>query len=207
MTTQAVIKPSVREKLKEATILEILNAAEVELAEQGFAATSMNAIAQRAGVAVGTLYNYFRDKNVLLTELVNERKDRFIRSFDEAMAANENLPFTEQLHAIINTVFGVFDTQRNYFKLILAHEIPSSASKSKSSPPAVMQFIDRFRPLVAKGVDSGFLIEQDADLYASVLAALMRSVMIERLTQTERPFSDATPFVIRMFLNGAKKNT
>ena len=48
----------------------ILAAALDEFAAQGFAATRLDDVAQRAGVAKGTIYLHFRDKEALFQELV-----------------------------------------------------------------------------------------------------------------------------------------
>lgn len=49
----------------------VLAAAVVCFEENGYEATSTAAIAARAGVAVGTVYSYFRDKRAILMELVD----------------------------------------------------------------------------------------------------------------------------------------
>src|SRR5438270_12882620 len=48
----------------------ILAAALDEFAAQGFAATRLDDVARRAGVAKGTIYLHFRDKEALFQELV-----------------------------------------------------------------------------------------------------------------------------------------
>ena len=48
----------------------ILAAALEEFSEQGFAATRLDDVARRAGVAKGTIYLYFRDKESLFQELI-----------------------------------------------------------------------------------------------------------------------------------------
>lgn len=53
----------------------LLAAAEREFAQAGYAATTAKRIAARAGVATGSFYQYFRDKDVLLRELAEGRLD------------------------------------------------------------------------------------------------------------------------------------
>src|SRR6201989_3048118 len=48
----------------------ILSAALDEFSAQGFAATRMDDVAKRAGIAKGTIYLYFRDKERLFQELI-----------------------------------------------------------------------------------------------------------------------------------------
>ncbi len=49
----------------------ILSAALEEFSSRGFAATRLDDVAQRAGVAKGTIYLYFRDKESLFQELLH----------------------------------------------------------------------------------------------------------------------------------------
>lgn len=58
----------------------ILAAAEAEFAEKGFAGAGIKDIARRAGVADGTIYNYFPGKDALLEELAA----RFLAAFGAA---------------------------------------------------------------------------------------------------------------------------
>src|SRR6516165_7568939 len=48
----------------------ILEAALEEFSARGFAATRLDDVARRAGIAKGTIYLYFRDKESLFQELV-----------------------------------------------------------------------------------------------------------------------------------------
>ncbi|MCG6201658.1 TetR/AcrR family transcriptional regulator [Psychromonas antarctica] len=50
----------------------ILNAAETLLAERGFYGFSMKLLADNAGIAAGTIYRYFENKDALITELYRD---------------------------------------------------------------------------------------------------------------------------------------
>jgi AcrR family transcriptional regulator len=62
----ADVKGMTRKKKAEATRLRILEAALAEFLEQGYAGTTMDAVAADAGVAVQTVYFVFRTKGDLL---------------------------------------------------------------------------------------------------------------------------------------------
>jgi len=57
---------------KERRPAEILDAAFAEFAAKGFAATRLDDVARRAGVAKGTIYLYFRDKEQLFRAMVRK---------------------------------------------------------------------------------------------------------------------------------------
>ena len=56
----------------------ILDAAVVEIASHGYHGTTVAMIARRAGVADGTIYLYFRNKEEILVSLFDRAMDRFV---------------------------------------------------------------------------------------------------------------------------------
>lgn len=61
----------------------LLNAAASLFAEQGFEATTMTAIARRAGASIGSLYQFFPTRDLLADAL----RERFHRHVEEALGA------------------------------------------------------------------------------------------------------------------------
>jgi AcrR family transcriptional regulator len=53
----------------------IMGAARVEFSQRGYAGATSKTIAERAGVSVGSLYQYFSDKDQILRELAQERSE------------------------------------------------------------------------------------------------------------------------------------
>lgn len=65
-----------RQSRARATFDAILDAAAQIFAEQGYAATTTNKVAERAGVSIGSLYQYVSDKNALLLALAERHLDQ-----------------------------------------------------------------------------------------------------------------------------------
>src|SRR2546421_8557337 len=66
----------------------ILNAALDEFAASGFAAARLDDVARRAGVAKGTIYLYFRDKESLFQELVRTMLSPIVGALEAAPMAD-----------------------------------------------------------------------------------------------------------------------
>jgi AcrR family transcriptional regulator len=66
----------------------ILAAALEEFSASGFAATRLEDVARRAGVAKGTIYLYFRDKESLFQELVRAMLGPLVRTIEAAPMAD-----------------------------------------------------------------------------------------------------------------------
>jgi AcrR family transcriptional regulator len=72
MTDLGEIRPEARRRRKAERPGEILEAAFTEFARNGFAATTLDAIAECAGVTKGTIYVYFDSKEHLFISMVRE---------------------------------------------------------------------------------------------------------------------------------------
>src|SRR5437773_848158 len=68
--------PSFKEPVRQERRTEILRAARVEINERGYQATSIDGIAERAGVGKGTVYLHFPSKDDLLFALWDETEAR-----------------------------------------------------------------------------------------------------------------------------------
>src|SRR5512139_3625644 len=78
----------------------ILDAAEKVFAERGFFAAKVADVAKEAGVADGTIYLYFKNKDDLLVSLFEHR----MKDVNERLrAAIADRPPLEQLRALIHT--------------------------------------------------------------------------------------------------------
>lgn len=98
----------------------ILAAALDEFSARGFAATRLDDVARRAGVAKGTIYLYFRDKESLFQELVRAMLSPVIGRLEAAPLAD--LPARMMIEAIVDVfVREVFDTRRkDVIRLIIS---------------------------------------------------------------------------------------
>src|ERR1700722_5610448 len=83
--------------LREATANAILEAAEHVAARGGLSNVSLQAIAEQAGVAVGTIYNYYEDKPALFDALFTRRREELFSAIDAATKQHGREPFARQL--------------------------------------------------------------------------------------------------------------
>jgi AcrR family transcriptional regulator len=105
-TTQAKLPTQARSV---ATFAGILRAASELICSEGIQALNTNAVAQRAGVNIGTLYHYFPDKGAILLELFRASQER--RSSSLLVALNE-LPTSRDLATWCHELFEGLDRQR-----------------------------------------------------------------------------------------------
>ncbi|MER0245129.1 TetR/AcrR family transcriptional regulator [Streptomyces sp. HSW2009] len=99
------------DKRRETTRRKLFEAAVTLIAEQGFSSTTVEEIAERAGVAKGTVYYNFASKSVLFEELLRHGiellRDALQRATDEATARGGNS--IDALDAMIRAVLVFID--------------------------------------------------------------------------------------------------
>ncbi|WP_252258306.1 TetR/AcrR family transcriptional regulator [Erythrobacter aurantius] len=111
-----------------ATVAAIIEAAARILAEQGWAGFNTNAVAARAGVSIGSLYEYFSDKQALADEIASDHLARGEALLASAAAgingANDPAALVDAL------VRGLVDLHRDDPQLhrVLSSEVPLSAA-------------------------------------------------------------------------------
>jgi AcrR family transcriptional regulator len=98
----------------------ILAAALDEFAARGFAATRLDDVARRAGVAKGTIYLHFRDKESLFQELVRSMLSPLVGTIEAA--ALRDLPIRAVVETIVDLfVNEIYGTRRkDVIRLIIA---------------------------------------------------------------------------------------
>ncbi len=92
-----------RQARSQRTLERLLDAAEAEIREKGYADASVAEIARRAGCSVGTVYRRFRDKTALLHALDERWGETFRTTLDDAVASErwDDAPILEILTGYI----------------------------------------------------------------------------------------------------------
>src|SRR5579859_4461925 len=84
------MKDSIQEQLIAARRRQILEAATKVFAEKGFHPTTIKDITREAGIADGTIYNYFENKTALLLGILDQLNESSERAahFEQAPEGN-----------------------------------------------------------------------------------------------------------------------
>ena len=196
-----------RDRLKEETEHSILNSAEGVFAEQGLQGAKMEAIAARAGVSVGTLYNYFRDRDSLLDALTDLRADSMVTNLSAAI--NGEGTFQEQLRRFVVAWFREFVEHGAFLSCLhqSEHMSTSLAARRESSARTFGRLREVGRDFFERGIATRTLRGYQPEMLASFLIGICKSTLIwqERDHGTlshdiVAPYVDS---VVEFFLNGA----
>jgi AcrR family transcriptional regulator len=197
---------SLRARFKATVTEAILDAAEELAADIGVHGTNLQAVAKRAGVAVGTIYNHFEDRNELFEELFARRREELLDALDLAAKKAAGSGFDSQLEAFVHTSFSYFDTRRAFLRLALDSQAGKHPSRKKAgeAPGSMEQLTLRAERIVRVGLKEKRLRTDTADLAPYFLTAAVRAVLIARV-DTPKPLAPETPRVVKLFLQGTSR--
>lgn len=84
---------------------QIIDAAVIVIAEYGYHQAQVSKIAKQAGVADGTIYLYFKNKEDILISLFEEKMGEFVEKIEEEIAGVQSA--SEKLSLLINKHFDI----------------------------------------------------------------------------------------------------
>jgi AcrR family transcriptional regulator len=187
-----------RSRLRAAASDAILEAAEEVAAERGIEETSIAAIAKRAGVAVGTLYNYFTDRDALIRALFETRRAAFRPRLLAAIEGGRDLAFEPRLRRFVRDLFEAFESHRSFLKLAIENEHlkPSTSTAPQDIAAGV-------RDILAAGVREG-AIPADTDLLSLAITGTIKAVVVQRI-QAGAEFVGDADAIVDFVLDGARR--
>jgi AcrR family transcriptional regulator len=136
-------KPDKREEIVKAS-LELI-------AEQGFHGAPMAMIAERAGVGAGTIYRYFENKEVLITELYRELEERIFPVIQEGYAPEK--PIRERFIHLGSALLRYFIVNPLDFRFLEQfHNSPYGVACRRDKLLGTKEGCDVFRALFIDGI-------------------------------------------------------
>ena len=196
---------SLRARFKATVTEAILDAAEELAAEVGVPGTNLQAVAKRAGVAVGTIYNHFEDRSELFAELFARRRQELLNALDTASKKTATARFDAQLESYVSTVLSYFDTRRKFLRLAMdghAHKPP--VRKAGETQESMEQLTIRAERIVRVGLKEKRIRADVAELAPYFLTSALRAVLIARVNAPE-PLAGETARVIDLFSKGTSR--
>ncbi len=106
-----------------ATVDAIIEATAQLLVEVGFHKTSTNKIAERAGVSVGSLYQYFKNKEAIVSALVEQFADEQFELLAARLSEFQDADIEEGVHQLVQALLEVKELNPELHKVFF-EELP-----------------------------------------------------------------------------------
>lgn len=113
----------------------ILEAATRILDREGLSALTTNRIAEVAGISIGTLYQYFSQKNDILV-MLGQREMQTVTNRVVALLSNPDRdPGEDPARMLIQAVFGAFGGRSRVHRVLLENALMQGSGKLLDTPP------------------------------------------------------------------------
>lgn len=139
-----------RQQRGQRRIEAILDAAERLFAAMGYEATSTNQIAAEAHTSIGSLYQFFPNKEAILRALVARSQEQMRDVLDEVFASDpqEELSPDELLDRLLDPLIALY--ARGYRMLALFVVLPRTGDGALAGEPLVEEIVRRLDARLAR---------------------------------------------------------
>jgi AcrR family transcriptional regulator len=170
--------------------------------EQGYAATSMRQIAERAGLALGGIYNHFAGKEAIFSELILERHPyRQILPIMLSTSADDPESF---VRSAAQTMVNELGKRPDFIKLMLIEIVEFNG---RNMPQIIERVLPQVLPVIQKfGRQEGLLRDMPPFVFFRAFLGLFFSYYITEFliagTPAARTQTKALDHFIEIFLHG-----
>lgn len=174
-----------RQARSQALVEAILEATARVLAQRGYAGTNTNLVAERAGVSVGSVYQYFPNKDSLVTALHERHAAQMYRAIDNVLAARQPRSLRGHVEAMVHALLAAHRVEPGLHQ-VLEKEFPFFDAPKNQSPAddsiyrRVQQLLEEHR---------GEIAPRNRDLATWVVLQTMESLVHAAVIDAPAQFS------------------
>ena len=200
-SANAIVTPANRSADK---YQRILDAAVAVFAEKGFFTSRVADIADRADVADGTVYLYFRSKEEILMAAINTAFDAFM-----SLARTELKKLADPAERLRRLAFLHLDamgSNRNMAVVFQMELRQSTRFLSEFSHHHMIEYLNLVREAIVDGQTKGIFRKEMSDKFAAncFFGALDEMVTSWVLSEHDYPLANVADVVVDIFLNGMR---
>ena len=141
---------------------------------EGFDRASVKSIAEEAGVAVGSIYNHFRDKDDLLVSVFEQVFRQRISLLDELKG--EGLPIRDQVERLLEDHFNRAREHKELAELLLYERFHRGGRLRARIVSLQRGIVDRIADILRNGIDEGWIRPCHPKVVAQALFDLVQTM-------------------------------
>ncbi|TGB04115.1 TetR/AcrR family transcriptional regulator [Halobacillus salinus] len=132
---------------------QIIDAAVEVIAENGYHSSQVSKIAKKAGVADGTIYLYFKNKEDILVSLFQEKMGQFIEKIEQE--TNSRQTAEEKLLKLVETHFEQLSAD-HHLAIVTQLELRQSNKDLRQKINSVLKpYLNVIDAIISEGVEEG----------------------------------------------------
>lgn len=174
------------------------------LAEHGLNGATMDRVAAAAGVAKGSLYNYFRSKDELFT-FVHEKTIQPLLDANEEIAAG-GLPASEKLSVMVRNWRHYIREHRATFQMLIKNSNCEGVLKEATLKKNQI-VVSLLAGIIEEGIDSGEFRPINAQYAGEMLLAASKGMLEAEFAEgVQRSDEETIDTLVAVFLHGLCAN-
>jgi AcrR family transcriptional regulator len=184
----------------------IQDAAMRVIARKGPGAATMQDIADEAGIAKGTIYLYFRNREEVLEKTAESAFAELLSRLQTVLAEPGSLP--DRLRALVRTKIEYFDAHQEFFRVYMAMRYPDGVCsgerrKRRAERPQFSRYIERLTGFLSEAARRGEAKPLEPSRVALFLAEGVSAILVHRLSETPPPTrEDEVEWIVELMLRG-----
>jgi len=192
--------------VQEFRIQSIQEAAIRVISRKGMASATMQEIAEEAGVAKGTIYLYFRDREELVEKTFETAIGELHKQVDAALDSEGT--FEQRLRAMTTAKLAFFNQNREFFRLYHALKMPEGNAsqqrrQKRTCQPQFRARVERVATAMKEAMDAGEIRRLDPNRLALILIETSTAIVLERLNEdAPPPESEDVELIVSTLLSG-----
>lgn len=178
------------------------------LAERGFHQTKIKDVAKKAGVADGTIYLYFKNKDDLLVQLFEEVMTKALSIFRKAIHQND--PPEEKLRCFLYTHLEMVKKEPELAQIISVVLRQSMVFMKEYKNPLFAEYLHTIRSILEEGCELGvFRKDLDFSIVERALFGAADELALAWLLSKTRKFDleETSKVLVDMVLGGILPRT
>lgn len=192
-----------RKKILEAvTKRDILEAVVTILSRDGIQGFTMDKVAMEAGVAKGTLYIYFKNKERILEEAVDISIEPLTKELLDLL--DSDLAPDKKLENFSHHLFRFFDTHKGLFRILLYDRHQSHLKRRRyQNTGRYWIFVEKTAGVLDEGVQSGLFRHLDSSKIAAMFIEANIAIVLHRLwSEDSERIEEDVGLISEVFLHG-----
>jgi TetR/AcrR family fatty acid metabolism transcriptional regulator len=185
---------------------KILKAAEKVFFSQGFFPARMEDIAEKAGVAKGTLYLYFKDKTSIYIHLMNHRLEEVVTVLKTIQ--KKKMSATEKLGKIFKSWADYYAQAKGMTSFVSIENINLTQELMKEMEtqikPKMIKMVDTVTEIIKQGIAEHEFTKVNPKIAAIYFMSTVRAFFVGHFYHVNS--TDSEKVIKTLFLNGIKLN-
>lgn len=162
---------------------KILKAAKEILADQEIGNASIKAIAKKAGIATGTFYLYFANKESLMDTVIKELYGELLAMIKEERAQYASV--FDKLQISMEVCIKIFMKEKHLAKILLEHFPEINSAFNSKFTDIERDLIRLAREDIDELLALGLIPEQDTQVSATAFVGTFRQVILSWISHGE----------------------